>query len=165
MNQLPRRTLAFGAIFVSLLASGVFLGYPLYVIRPFRHQGPRELAVALAFLQARPWIELASVVCALLALALLWPRETSRRTRSWAAAGAILVCVFAVLSRVNVFELMFHPDAHPAFSPIADAHVDADDAVLAVKLAGSARAYPIREMGYHHIINDWVGGVPIAATY
>jgi hypothetical protein len=165
MNQSPRRTLAFGAITISLLASGVFLGYPLYVIRPFRHQGPRELAVALAFIQARPWIELASVVCALVALALLWPCETSRPTRIAAAAGGILVCLFAVASRINVFELMFHPDTHPAFATIQDSKIDPDDAMLAVKLGGSARAYPIREMGYHHVINDWVGGVPIVATY
>ncbi len=60
---------------------------------------------------------------------------------------------------------MFHPDTHPAFATIQESKIDPDDAVLAVKLAGSARAYPIREMGYHHVINDWVGGVPIAATY
>jgi hypothetical protein len=37
--------------------------------------------------------------------------------------------------------------------------------VLAVKLDGMARAYPIRSMGYHHVINDVVGQEPIVATY
>ena len=43
--------------------------------------------------------------------------------------------------------------------------MDADDKVLAVKVGQHARAYPIRTMGYHHIVNDTVGGVPIAVTY
>ena len=40
-----------------------------------------------------------------------------------------------------------------------------DDKVLAVSWGRMARAYPIRTMGYHHIVNDTVGGVPIAVTY
>jgi len=36
--------------------------------------------------------------------------------------------------------------------------------VLAVKIHGEAVAYPVRQMGYHHIMQDVVGGVPIAAT-
>ena len=78
MNNSPRRTLALGAIIVSFLASFVFAAYPLYVIRPFRHQGPRELAVALAFIQARPWVELSAVVLALAALALIWRRALAQ---------------------------------------------------------------------------------------
>ena len=31
--------------------------------------------------------------------------------------------------------------------------------------AGEQRAYPIRTMGYHHIVNDRLGGVAIVATY
>jgi Protein of unknown function (DUF3179) len=30
---------------------------------------------------------------------------------------------------------------------------------------GASRAYPIRQMGYHHVVNDTLGGVPIIATY
>ena len=43
-----------------------------------------------------------------------------------------------------------------------DAERDGDGACA---FNGDARAYPIREMAYHHIVNDVVGGVPIAATY
>jgi hypothetical protein len=68
-------------------------------------------------------------------------------------------------SRINVFEIMFHPDTHPAFAPVAETHLDADDMVLAIKLGAAARAYPIREMGYHHVINDWLDGKPVVATY
>ncbi len=165
MNRPSRTTPQVVALVVSLVVSGVFLGYPLYVIRPFRHQGARELAAALAVIQARTLVELACVVCSLAALYWYWSQESRRSKRIWAATSTVLVCAFAVGSRINVFELMFHPDTHPAFASITETHIDPDDAVLAVKLGTSARAYPIREMGYHHIINDWVDGKPIVATY
>jgi Protein of unknown function (DUF3179) len=37
--------------------------------------------------------------------------------------------------------------------------------ILAVHFGADARAYPIREMAYHHVLNDVVNGVPVAVTY
>jgi hypothetical protein len=43
--------------------------------------------------------------------------------------------------------------------------VDDRDMVVAVEIAGDAVAWPVRQMGYHHIVQDKVGGVPVASTY
>ena len=166
MERSPRRTKEYPWFLIPfVVVSFATIAYPIYVIRPFRHQGPRELAAALAILQVRPPIELACALCALGGLLWYWRSRPERSPRAWAIAGAFLVCAFAVLSRVNVYELMFHPDTHPLFAPVQQVKLDPDDKVLAVKLGGSARAYPIRSMGYHHIINDVVGQEPIVATY
>jgi hypothetical protein len=37
--------------------------------------------------------------------------------------------------------------------------------VIAVRFGSDARAYPINMMGYHHIVNDVVGGIPVVVTY
>ena len=37
--------------------------------------------------------------------------------------------------------------------------------IMAVTLNGESRAYPIREMGYHHIVNDRLNGLPMVVTY
>ncbi len=37
--------------------------------------------------------------------------------------------------------------------------------VLAVQINSESRAYPIREMAYHHVVNDTVGRQPIVSTY
>jgi hypothetical protein len=161
LKRVVSSTLLTAAFLVSL----AYLGYPLYVIRPFRYQGPRELALALRVIQARSMVELISVACALFALLLYLATKPRRSRRIFAMVVACLVCAFAVLSRVNIYELMFHPDTSPVFAEVPQAKVDPDDKVLAVKLAGSARAYPIRSIAYHHIINDTVGGEPIVATY
>ena len=161
----PRKAIGFWILVASLVTSFAGLAYPLYVIRPFRHQGARELALALSVIQARPLVEVVCVFMAVAGLAFYWRSQPRRSRRILAAVGAFAVGTFAALSQVNVYELMFHPDTHPLFVPARQAKVDPDDKVLAVKLGGSARAYPIRTMGYHHIINDVVGQVPIVATY
>ncbi len=40
-----------------------------------------------------------------------------------------------------------------------------DDRVIGVEIAGDARAYPLRLMRWHEVVNDVVGGEPIAVTY
>jgi hypothetical protein len=37
--------------------------------------------------------------------------------------------------------------------------------IMSVRLGDDDRAYPISQMAYHHVLNDVVGGVPIAVTY
>jgi len=161
----PMKAVGFWVLMASLVTSFAGLAYPLYVIRPFRHQGARELAAALLVIQIRPLVEVMCVVLAVAGLACYWGAQRRRLRRILAAVGALAVGAFASLSQVNVYELMFHPDTDPLFAVAQQIKVDPDDKVLAVKLGGSARAYPIRTMGYHHIINDVVGHVPIVATY
>jgi hypothetical protein len=37
--------------------------------------------------------------------------------------------------------------------------------VMAVRLGGESRAYPVRAMAYHHVLNDVVAHEPVVATY
>ena len=39
------------------------------------------------------------------------------------------------------------------------------DQVLALSLGGESRAYPIPFLSWHEIVNDTVGGVPVAVTW
>ncbi len=159
-----RRSCWIGLAAAAVLSFASF-AVPMYVIRPFRAQGSSELEVALA---VRRWGPALAAVCALASLAILayvW-QDLRRWPSRVAAAGSVLfTCLFAVLTHINVYELMFHPAGSPEFTAAAKAQVDSDDMVLVVQVNGESRAYPIRTMGYHHIVNDWVGGVPIAATY
>ena len=40
-----------------------------------------------------------------------------------------------------------------------------EELVLGVEFAGEARAYPVRMLRYHHIVNDTVSGEPLLVTY
>jgi hypothetical protein len=167
MNGPPkqtRRTLV--AVFLAcLLVSLLCVAYPLYVIWPFRAQGARELAIALAVTRFRSVATLISGAVALAALVLYWRAQPRRWRRAFAIAGAVFVCVLAALARVNIYELMFHPDDRPSFAAASRMNLDKDEKVIAVKIGGAARAYPIRNISYHHVINDVLDKVAIVATY
>ncbi len=160
----PKRALS-ATLLVCLAISLFCLVYPVYVIRPFRHQGVRELAVALAVLQARFAVNLACSALAVFSACWIWRTEVKRWRRVLAAVAAIAVCGFTALSRINIYELMFHPVEQLVFVPQDRVKLDPGEMVIAVNVNGSARAYPIRSMSYHHVVNDVVAGRPITATY
>jgi hypothetical protein len=53
----------------------------------------------------------------------------------------------------------------PQFVPVADADLPADEPVIGLAIEGDARAYPLRILIWHEIVNDVVGGVPVAVTF
>ena len=54
----------------------------------------------------------------------------------------------------------------PKYVPAGDArHVADDDRVIAISLNGVKRAYPARILDRHEIVNDTIGGIPIAITW
>ncbi|MBI4884638.1 MAG: DUF3179 domain-containing protein [Actinobacteria bacterium] len=54
----------------------------------------------------------------------------------------------------------------PKFVPAADVDFLAEnEPVMAVEIDGDARAYPVQILTWHEIVNDTVGGVPVAVTY
>ena len=72
-DRAQRRRRTFALILLTCLAvSLVCVAYPIYVIRPFRHQGARELALALVVTRLRPAITVIAAVAALLALIGCW---------------------------------------------------------------------------------------------
>jgi hypothetical protein len=72
----------------------------------------------------------------------------------------------AWFARQNHFEWMFNPLPDPTYAPatLVD-FVDDRDMVVAVEIGGEAVAWPVRQMAYHHIVEDKVGGVPVVSTY
>lgn len=159
------RRVSLAILLTCLAVSLICVVYPMYVIWPFRAQGARELAIALAVLQWRSAATLISAAGALAAVVLYWRAQPRRWRRAFAMAGAGLVCVLAALARVNIYELMFHPDARPSFAAASRMKLDKDEKVIAVKIGDAARAYPIRNISYHHVINDVLDEVAIVATY
>src|SRR5580704_4794069 len=149
---------------ICALAAIAFFFIPAFIIRPFRHQAPRALLVALALRQRAPFITLlAALACFALAFT-LW--KTVGWLRKSLLVVALLVVTFsAVMARQNYFEWMFHPVDGAQFLAQAESKLDPKEMILAVRFGSDDRAYPISQMAYHHVLNDVVGGVRIVATY
>lgn len=160
-----RRWVAGLVLFLLILAVAAMLALPMWLIRPFAPQTPDGVALAFAL---RRWAPMGTVLALVAGLALtvwLW-----RGGRWWSRALAVLALVplgiGVAQSRQNMFEKMFLPLGQAASAPIAEASWVADgDPVLAVTVNGDAAAYPVRQVSYHHIVEDTVGGVPVAVTY
>ncbi|HVW11892.1 MAG TPA: DUF3179 domain-containing (seleno)protein [Bryobacteraceae bacterium] len=135
---------------------------PVLVMNPFTTQWKGALMLALRLHKTGPPV---SGVCAIMAAAaagLGWNSSHSHR----ALAVSIAIAVSgALLTRLNVFEMLFRPYVSLNFAPPGTIALDDDSMVMSLTVAGETRAYPVGAMGYHHIANDTVGGVPVAATY
>jgi hypothetical protein len=140
--------------------------FPVYIITPFREQKPAALQHALwVMLHDKPILLALFLLIAICAL-LLWRRVGRVRNLALLAPAVGISLIAAVAAWVNPYELiMFHPFGAPRYVAIQQAGIDAKDMIIAVTLGGESRAYPIREMGYHHVVNDRLHQLPIVVTY
>jgi hypothetical protein len=148
--------------FVVIAIAAFFI--PAYIIQPFKYQSPRGLLLAMAVKQQSAWLAPLAAAGAILVVPLLWNRVSVWK-KSLLILAMILASAAAVMARVDYFEWMFHPVAAAGFETVAKTSLDPSEMVMAVRFDNDARAYPIREMAYHHILNDVVGSEPIAVTY
>ena len=60
----------------------------------------------------------------------------------------------------------FVPLDEPSFLAAHEAgYLGDEELVLGVEWAGEVRAYPVRMLRFHHIVNDTVDGKPLLVTY
>jgi len=152
------------AFLLSAVTCAALFFIPAFVIRPFRYQAPRALLLAMFFRQRAPLGTLISACVCLVLAFVLW-----KIIRPWQRVLLVLallpVAFSAVMARLDYFEWMFHPIDSAQFLPQAKSKLDAKEMIMAVRFGDEARAYPISQMAYHHVLNDVVGGVPITVTY
>lgn len=160
-----RRGAGWLLLILLVLAAVVSAVFPFRLIRPFAPQTPEGLELAYALRRFAPIITLAALAGALALAVWLW------RGARWWRKGVLVLALAATVgaawfARQRQFEWMFNPLERAAFAKAGEADfVVGTDMVLAVEAGGEAVAYPVRQLAYHHIAHDTVGGVPVVATY
>jgi len=155
-----------GSLLVALfLISLAMVLVPVWLIHPFRPQTTQSIRAAYLIRSIAPVATLIAAASAVAASIFLWRRgRWLKRVLTVFCLTIIFACAW--FARQNHFEWMFRPLPNPSY---AHAHtvdfVDPDDMILAVNIKGDAVAYPVRQMAYHHIVHDTVGGQPLVATY
>jgi hypothetical protein len=163
--SLPRRRLAVMSIFILTLISLTVIAVPVWLIMPFHVQTHRILEVSYIFRRVSP------ILTVIVSAAIIFQMIRIWKGRRWWTKGAMTIALLLALfctwaARFNHFELMFNPIKDPAYASTTEASFVADsDMVMAVEINGEAAAYPIRQLGYYHVVQDVVGGVPIVVTY
>jgi hypothetical protein len=165
MNQKTTRRLMWLMLVLVVLLAFAWVFVPVWTIMPFKAQTPEGLNLSYTLRRWSPVVTLAALLLAALAVVSLW-----RASRWWTKTALVLLLVPVLASawfaRQNHFEWMFKPLERSAYA-VADRvdFVRDDEMVLAIEVKGDAVAYPIRQLAYHHVVEDTVGGLPVVATY
>src|SRR5450759_3158384 len=81
-NRATRSRRTFTLVLLACLAvSLICVAYPIYVIRPFRHQGARELVLALVVIRFRPVITVITAMAAIVSLIGSWRAQPLKWSR------------------------------------------------------------------------------------
>ena len=159
------RKSAWAILLLFAIVALAVVAIPVWLIMPFKAQTPRGIDLAFTLKRWSPLITLVGVITAIALTVYLW-RGARWFKRTVMVLLIALASLLAWFARQNHFEWMFNPLPDASFVKASDAGFVADtDQVMAVALNDEAVAYPIRAMGYHHVIEDTVGGTPIVATY
>ena len=159
------RRLSGWLLLLIVLAVLTVVAVPVFVIMPFKVQTPGRIALSFALRRWSPLVTGLGLAAGLALVVLLW-RRSKRWKRALLAVALIPLGVAAWFARQNHFEWMFHPLPGAARVDLLRAgFVAPADMVMGVVVNGIPVAYPVNQVSYHHVVNDTVGGVPVAATY
>ena len=87
--------------------------------------------------------------------------------RKWVPAIAIILVIVVVYMAnfVMAADRMFYEPKNLLMANAASNKVDTARLVIGVVINNNAKAYPIRYLGFHHQVQDIVGGKPLIVTY
>lgn len=155
------------ALATLLVAGGAaWVLVPVVLLHPFRAQSPTGVSLAYELRRSAPLATLAALLLLLPLLVRLWHGVARRRQWLPISALALAAAASAWFARQNHFEWMFNPVPKAEYERASRVDFVGDaDMVVAVELAGEAVAWPVRQMAYHHLVQDTVGGTPLVSTY
>jgi hypothetical protein len=161
------RRLLWLLLLIAAAAAVTVVLVPTLTIHPFRPQTARAVELSYALKRAAPAVTAIALASALASAVMLWGGA-----RRWWRRGVIVVLVAVTglvtwFARQNHFEWMFNalPNAEYVGVPEAREFLVDAEVVMGIDVNGTYRAYPVRQLAYHHLVNDVVGGTPLVATY
>jgi Protein of unknown function (DUF3179) len=157
---------AWGGVLLLTVSAAAVVIIPAWLIQPFAPQTQRDLDISFFLRTWSPAFTLGATLLVILLAAFIWLNSRRWFAKIGLIAPLVVILLFTWLARQNHFEWMFNPLASVSFVPASSADFVADnEMVLAVNINGDAVAFPVRQMAYHHVVQDVVGGMPITATY
>lgn len=141
---------------------GIELPSPIMTKPIHKHQSSMaapHLGLSIAF----------AMLASLLIVFLLW--QTPNSAENATPDQPVSLPTIPDIDPTDIVSLL-SPDAIPAIddpqfesATSAAAHLKPDERVIGVVINGDARAYPINILSSHEIVNDVVGGEPVAVTW
>ena len=134
----------------------------VYFIMPMPGSQRMNSIDAAYFLYKWRWI-FRGVFAATLLIGLF---NSTWKRKSTLAASLLILAVVIYMANFNMAaDAMFEQPKKLLMANAATNTVDSNRLVIGVLNNGQAKAYPIRFLGYHHQVQDTVGGKPLLMTY
>ena len=154
-----------------LLIGGILLLFiaeilRVYFIMPFPGSQRADTIGIAYFLNKYIWI--IRIIAFLIILFASY--DSFRRWRIWQKGVfiffiALYLGVFYMVNFKFLADKMFYQPKTKSLVAATSNKVPVDKLVLGVNINGEAKAYPIEIIGYHHQVQDTVGGEPVIITY
>jgi hypothetical protein len=77
----------------------------------------------------------------------------------------LLIAVIYMANFKMAADHMFYQPSQLSLVSAAENKVDSNRLVIGIENGGAAKAYPVQFLGYHHQVQDTIGGKPVIVTY
>jgi len=155
----------------SLLIGGILLLFiaeilRVYFIMPFPGSQKNNTLGLAYFINKHIWaIRIIGIILIIFPL-----YDSFRRWKKWQKGifFFFLFLYFGIFYMVNfkfLADKMFYQPKTKSLVAVADNKIPADKLILGVTIKGESKAYPIEIIGYHHQVQDTIGGEPVIVTY
>ena len=138
----------------------------VYFIMPFPgSQKANTIQVAYFLNNYIWWLRLAGLI--LLVPSMLYVFRKSRWWKKILLAFFVLLyaTVFYLFNFKFLADKMFYQPKNKILATVDENKIDNTKLVIGVTINGQSKAYPIEIIGYHHQVQDTIGGEPIMVTY
>ncbi len=148
------------------VSTGLLAMLPWWLMNPARAQSPADIDLSFAL---RGGWNTVFAFTSFAGAAMLALRRwlLGRGVEKLAAVFSLfLIGLSAAVANINLIGEVFQPiHARSYVQPEAANFLTPDDLLLASEQGDQIRAYPLRLLGYHHLVEDQVGSQRILATY
>ena len=158
-----KRSLLLIAGFLILLATEILR---VYFIMPFPGSQKSDTVQIAYFLNNYIWwFRILGLI--LFVPPMIYIFRNSRWWRKILLAVFVLVYgfIFYMFNFKFLADKMFYQPKNKILATVAANKVDSTKLIIGVTINGEAKAYPVEIIGYHHQVQDTIGGQPVMVTY
>jgi Protein of unknown function (DUF3179) len=138
----------------------------VYFIMPFPgSQKSNTIDIAYFLHNYILYIRLAAILLILIGLSGSFSRWKSRQKKVFIFFAVLYGVIFYFVNFKFLADKMFYQPQTKSLAAIAVNKVATDKLVVGVSLNGESKAYPVEIIGYHHQVQDTIGGEAVMVTY
>jgi len=138
----------------------------VYFIMPFPGSQKANTITLAYFLHNYIWyIRIFGVLLIIIGLYKSFPRWKGWKKILFVVIAGLYGYIFYMVNFKFLADKMFYQPKNKMLVSVSDNRITSDKLIVGVTINNQSKAYPIEIIGYHHQVQDTVGGEPVMITY